>query len=289
MNVSTFFIFAQSGMPNVRDHDASIVFRVQGSAIYLGGYEKNPEILDRVREDFAFELYDFDWSTYEMHIKRAEELCPAFSTVGIKTTICGPESFTPDHKPIMGPDPRAIGLFHNCGYNSAGMMYGGGCAEQLAEWIICDRPEIHMHSYDIRRFSVDQLSNTAWARERSHEAYAENYSIAFKNAQPLAGRNFKLDALHADMIASGAIMEECQGFERPSYFCETDAPVQPYDWHGFYGHTLNGDNAYATILQGDMKYETSEHHQKVVFPLSVNIMNMILIFCSILLLNFLDC
>lgn len=251
-------------MPNVRDHDASIVFRVQGSALYLGGYEKNPEILDTVRDDFAFELYDFDWSTYEAHIQRAEEICPAFATVGIKTTICGPESFTPDHKPIMGPDPRALGLFHNCGYNSAGMMFGGGCAEQLANWIVCGQPEFHMHSYDVRRFSLDQLSNVTWARERSHEAYAENYSIAFKYAQPLAGRNAKLDALHADMIANGAVMEECQGFERPSFFCEKNAPVQPYDWHGSYGHTLNGSNAYATMLQGDMKYGISEHHRRVL-------------------------
>lgn len=252
-------------MPNVRDHDASIVFRVQGSAIYLGGYEKNPEILDRVRNDFAFELYEFDWSTYEEHIKRAEELCPSFATVGIKTTICGPESFTPDHKPIMGPDSRVLGLFHNCGYNSAGMMYGGGCAEQLAEWIIHDQPEFHMYNYDVKRFSIKQMSDIEWARERSHEAYAENYSIAFKNSQPLAGRNFKIDALHADMIANGAFMEECQGFERPSFFVETAAPIQPYDWHGYYGHQLNNTNNYMTILQGDMTYHKSEHHQQVLY------------------------
>ena len=30
------------------------------------------------------------------------QLIPKLSTVGIRTTICGPESFTPDHRPIMG-------------------------------------------------------------------------------------------------------------------------------------------------------------------------------------------
>lgn len=163
----------------------------------------------------------------------------------------------------MGPDPRLLGLFHNCGYNSAGMMFGGGCAEQLAKWIIHGQPEFHMFSYDIRRFSGEQLSNRKWAIERSHEAYAENYSILFKNAQPLAGRNFKVDALHADMVASGAIMEECQGYERPGFYYNGKASVQPYDWYGNYGHTLNDDNAYLTVMEGDMKYEFSDYHHIV--------------------------
>lgn len=118
-------------MPNVRDHDASIYFRIQGASILMGGYERNPVIVDSVANDFNFALYDLDWSTFESHVKGTEELCPAFATAGIRSTICGPESFTPDHKPIMGPDPRLIGLVHNCGYNSAGMMFGGGCGEQV--------------------------------------------------------------------------------------------------------------------------------------------------------------
>lgn len=135
-------------MPNLRDHDGSIYFRIRGSSIEMGGYERNPILLDDVPNDFNFGLYDLDWSVFDMHVKATEELCPAFATAGIKSTVCGPESFTPDHKPIMGPDPRVLGsiyelkitlflckwiqhsfstgLFHNCGYNSAGMMLGGG-------------------------------------------------------------------------------------------------------------------------------------------------------------------
>lgn len=125
------------GLPNLRDHDASIAFRVQGSSIYLGGYEKNPIILDKVESDFAFSLYDLDWSTFDDHIDGAVELCPVFGDAGIKCTVCGPETFTPDHKAILGPDPRLIGLFHNCGFNSAGMMFGGGCGEQVLR-IVCN-------------------------------------------------------------------------------------------------------------------------------------------------------
>lgn len=184
------------GMPNVRDHDASIYLRIQGSSICLGGYEENPILLDRVEANQNFHLYELDWSTFEQHVKGAGALCPAFSEAGVKSTVCGPESFTPDHKPLLGPDPRLHGLFHSCGFNSAGMMFGGGCGEQLAHWIVHGRPELPMFNFDIRRFSPEQRCNADWYTERSHEAYAKNYSTVYPNDQPLAGRNLKKDPIH---------------------------------------------------------------------------------------------
>lgn len=67
----------------------------------MGGYENNPILLDSVPNDFNFGLYELDYSVFDTHIEGAVKLCPTFGTVGIKSTICGPESFTPDHKPLM--------------------------------------------------------------------------------------------------------------------------------------------------------------------------------------------
>ncbi|KAG4075763.1 hypothetical protein HA402_003589 [Bradysia odoriphaga] len=251
------------GLPNIRDHDASIALRIQGETVCLGGYEKNPIILDRVENDSSFSLYDLDWETFDSHVDGAIELLPAFGSVGIKCTVCGPESFTPDHKPLLGPDPRLLGLFHNCGYNSAGMMFGGGCGEQLAKWIVSGQPEFHMFNFDVRRYTPNQLSNKEWAIERSHESYAENYAMVFRNTQCLAGRNFKTDALQETLLTNGAVMEECHGYERPAFFIEVKVPIQPYDWYGFYGKALNLDHKYRQILKGDEKYEFSDHHDLI--------------------------
>lgn len=253
------------GMPNVRDHDASIYFRIQGESICLGGYERNPIILDSVARDFNFGLYDLDWSTFDNHIKTAEQLCPAMVTAGIKSTISGPESFTPDHKPIMGPDPRMIGLYHSCGFNSAGMMFGGGCAEQLVEWIVNGRPEIDMHNFDVRRFTPKQMADKNYATERTHEAYGDNYAMVFNHTQPLAGRNFQKKPLHDELVLNGAVMEEKHGYERPSFFIKEKAPVviPPYDWYGTNGHALHPDKGYLNILRGDETYGFSEYHYRV--------------------------
>lgn len=251
------------GLPNVRDHDFSMYFRIQGQSICMGGYENNPILLDKVPNDFQFGLYDLDWSVFDTHIAGAVELCPEFGKAGVKSTVCGPESFTPDHKPLMGPDPRMDGLFHNCGFNSAGMMLGGGCGEQLALWIMNGRPDLHMFNYDIRRFTNKQNEAVEYATERSHESYAKNYSIVFPYDQPLAGRNFQQDPLHKEMISYGAVMEERQGWERPGYFLKNDekVEVQAYDWYGNYGHSKNEDTKYAEKLKGEYKFGFSDNYE----------------------------
>ncbi|KAK9875707.1 hypothetical protein WA026_009504 [Henosepilachna vigintioctopunctata] len=142
--------------PNIRDHDGNLYIKIQGDSINLGGYEINPEILKEVAQDFSFAQYELDMSIFEVHLERAKEICPIFNTIGIKSTVCGPESFTPDHKPLIGEDPKVLGLFYNCGYNSGGMQLSGGCAEQLAIWIATGGPEIQM--FNLRHKKIQQTA-----------------------------------------------------------------------------------------------------------------------------------
>lgn len=260
------------GLPNIRDHDLSLYFRIQGDAICIGGYEPNPVLLETISNDFNFSLYDLDWSIFERHLNGALKICPELSKVGVRSTICGPESFTPDHKPLMGPDPIIPGLFHNCGFNSAGMMFGGGCGEQLAIWLIEGKPNLPMFSFDIRRFTPKQMKSLEWIKQKSHESYVKNYSMVFKHDQPLAGRNFQKDALHLEMIKNKAFMEEKQGWERPGFFINesnkftTDFPyvVKEYDWYGSYGNPSHQNHGYEQILEGDLTYKNySQHHDLV--------------------------
>lgn len=75
---------------------------------------------------------------------------PAIGEAGVQSTVCGPESFTPDHKPLLGEvwiiqnmiltcsfrhtcmagfirtqTPELRGFFLGCGFNSAGIMLAG--------------------------------------------------------------------------------------------------------------------------------------------------------------------
>jgi len=61
-------------------------------------YQKS-KMLD---DDFHFGLYELDWDVFGKHVEVATTRIPKLKDIGCKSTICGPESFTPDHKPIMG-------------------------------------------------------------------------------------------------------------------------------------------------------------------------------------------
>lgn len=52
------------GTPNIRDHDRSIYYRVQGESLHLGGYEKNPVLVKEV----AFRLKQTPFLKTELFI-----------------------------------------------------------------------------------------------------------------------------------------------------------------------------------------------------------------------------
>ncbi|KAJ0181071.1 hypothetical protein K1T71_003156 [Dendrolimus kikuchii] len=247
--------------PNIRDHDVNLYIKIQGESCHVGGYEGNPHMLDQVPDNLQFHLYDLDWDIFGVHMTSAQNLCPKLGTVGIKSTVCGPESFTPDHKPLLGEDPNVFGLYHNCGYNSAGMMFSAGCGIQMAEWVINGRPHYNMFTFDIRRFTQGQMSRAHWMRESSHEAYVRNYNIVFPHDEHLAGRDASHDALHQELVDDGAVMQARAGWERPAFFMPGEKiRVQQYDWGGTHDYPRNLDQRYEEVLKGDYSFSFSKHH-----------------------------
>lgn len=250
-------------MPNVRDHDASVYLRLQGDALSVGGYENNPIFLERLDRDFAFGLYELDWDAFSAHISGAVNRVPVLKTTGIKSTVCGPESFTPDHKPLMGEDPTVQGFYHCCGFNSSGMMLGGGCGDQLAKWVAQGSPEFDMFGYDIRRFHPPLNSNKAWVSARSHESYAKNYSIVFPHDEPLAARGQRRSPLHQVLEDKGCVFQERHGWERPGWFNSQPTPTMTYDWYGAYENPLNTDDLYKNLLTADYSFDFPTHHHTI--------------------------
>ena len=47
-------------------------------------------------------------ASFAGHMKR----CPPVEAAGIRSTVCGPESFTPDHKPLVGRERSTIHSTH---------------------------------------------------------------------------------------------------------------------------------------------------------------------------------
>jgi len=209
----------------------------------LGGYEQNPEFWKDVDPQFTFGLFDLDWDTFgqnmEGHIKR----CPLIETTGIQSTVCGPEAFTPDHKPLVGPDVDLGGFFHCCGFNSMGMMLGGGIGREVAAWATEGSPTVDLFGMDVARFHPSTIRDSRWVEDRTHESYAKTYSIVFPHDEPVAGRQMRKSAIYDALLKRGCVYQSRQGFERPGWFnlalADGAAECKEYDFYGAYDYQDN--------------------------------------------------
>lgn len=262
------------GLPNVRDHDLSIYLKAQGSALAIGGYENNPEFWEKPEADFAFGLFDLDWDTFLQNMEGHLQRCPPIETVGIASTVCGPEAFTPDHKPLVGPQPGVRGFWQACGFNSMGMMLSGGMGEQLAQWITTGAPSVDMFSYEPGRFHPNTAADAGWVKQRTHESYAKTYAIVFPSDEPLAGRGMRTSALYESLAKRGCVFQARHGFERPGWFegatlGAAALPKRSYDYYGAYaepgsgwrlgqGHDdvpKHGDHPYHDLIDGELTFD----------------------------------
>ena len=133
-----------------------------------------------------------------------------------------------------------------------------------AKWIVQGRPDFDMFGYDIRRFNPDLTRNADWIRQRSHEAYAKNYSIVYPHDEPLASRKMKTSPIASLLEEAGCVFQERHGWERPGWFSTSGvAAVQPYDWYGAYGHSLNADQSYVERLKEDYTFGFPKNHKVV--------------------------
>lgn len=253
------------GTPNLRDHDSSVYFKQQGSVLQIGGYESNPNFWEKVDDNFHFGLFELDWDAFGCHIDGAINRMPAIAATEVKHTVCGPESFTPDHKALMGEVPGCRGFFLGCGFNSNGIMLAGGAGRELAHWVAEGHPTLDMFSYDVKRFHPNFYDNQEWIKETSHESYAKNYAIAFTCDEPMAGRNRRKDPFHERMVEAECVFQSRHHWERPGWFVTKkgfikNPEVRPYDFYGHYGYDGHENYGYRDIIHGENTFQWTHSH-----------------------------
>src|SRR2546430_4728067 len=69
-------------------------------------------------------------------LERAMSRVPITAEVGMKKLFCGPESFTPDLRPIVGEAPELEGYFVAAGLNSIGVLTRGGRGRVLGHLVV---------------------------------------------------------------------------------------------------------------------------------------------------------
>lgn len=217
-----------SDAPTIRDPDLRTYFKEEVGGLVFGGYEPNPKswMQDDVPDNFEFQLFDDDFDHFEQHMKMALLRIPALEKVGIKKMVNGPESFTPDGNFILGAAPEIKNFYVGAGFNAFGIAAGGGAGWVLADWIMKGEAPIDLWCVDIRRFS-NLHKDRGFVNDRTLEAYAKHYSVAYPNAEYVSGRPKIVSPLYKKLKAKNACFGSKLGWERPNWFAPEG--VEPAD------------------------------------------------------------
>jgi heterotetrameric sarcosine oxidase gamma subunit len=207
-------------LPVIEDPDNYGYYRPEGDGMLVGLFEPvgKPWSLDGVPVDFSFGKVPPDWERMEPFLGPALARIPCLAETGVRTFFCGPESFTADVRPLIGPAPELDGYFVAAGLNSLGILSGGGVGSVVAQWIADGVPPV-----DTAHIAVDRTASYETSRRFRAERTVEQLGVLFGDAvwptwQPSSGRNIRRSVLHDRLAAAGAHFGQSAGWEYPEWF-----------------------------------------------------------------------
>jgi glycine cleavage system T protein len=219
-------------LPVLRDPDGGIYVKEDAGKLLVGAFEPvaKPWGMDGIPDDFEFGELPEDWDHFMPILEDAMRRIPALGQTGIRKFFCGPESFTPDDRYLLGEAPELAGFFVACGFNSIGIQSAGGAGKVLAEWITSGHPPIDLADVDIRRMQPFQ-SNARYLHDRVVEGLGLLYAMHWPSRQYTTARPARTSPFHGRLEARGACFAEAAGWERPGWFAPAGArPVYDYSY-----------------------------------------------------------
>ncbi len=219
-------------IPVTRDPERVFYMRQEGDGLLFGFFEHNPIpwAVNGIPRAFGQELLPNRLDHLEPDLLRAAERIPALNRVGIKKIVNGPDAYTPDGAPLVGPVPNAHSFYIIAGFSLFGIANSGGTGRMLAEWIVDGAPSVDMWEYDVRRFG-EYASRKTFLVAKAIEAYAMDYAVHYPHLERDAGRPLKTGPVHDILAQQGAVFCARHGWERPLWFAPQG--VVPRDEHTF--------------------------------------------------------
>ena len=215
-------------LPIFEDPDRFAYYREEVGGLMVGLFEPvaAPWSLDKIPDDFSFGEIPSNWDRLGPFLEYAMEILPGLENVGIRKLFTGPESFTPDNGFLMGEAPELVNFFVAAGFNSLGILTGGGAGSIIANWIVDGVAPIDVTDVDIARLNKFQ-TNRPYLAERSVELLGRLHSTgSWPHSHPTTARNVRRSVLHERLEAAGAHFGESSGWENTSWFAPADAEIE---------------------------------------------------------------
>ena len=220
-------------LPVLEDPSSYGYFREEGGGLMIGLFEPvaAPWKVAGVPPHFSFGEIPPDWDRMAPWLEKAMARVPRSEKTGIRKFFCGPESFTPDLRPVVGEAPELAGYFVAAGLNSIGILTGGGLGRVLAHWILHGRPDVDVTGMDIDRLQAYQ-STPRYRNERIAETLGMVYRCHYPYQSLLTARGAKRSPLHERLAAKGAYFKDVSGWEGADWYAPPGVPAR-VDRHSF--------------------------------------------------------
>ena len=220
--------------PVLEDPSSYGYFREEVGGLMVGLFEPvcAPWKVGGVPQEFSFGEIPPDWDRMTPYIEKAMRRVPVSLEVGLKKLFCGPESFTPDLRPIVGEAPELKNYFVAAGLNSIGILTGGGMGRVLAHWIMTGQPDVDVTGFHIDRLHAYQ-SNPEYRRTRTVESLGMVYQCHYPTRSMQTARGAKRSALHERLAARGAYFKDVSGWEGADWYAadgKPDPDPGPLSW-----------------------------------------------------------
>ncbi|MGB7905310.1 MAG: FAD-dependent oxidoreductase [Steroidobacteraceae bacterium] len=215
-------------MPVLEDPSAYGYYRQEGGGLMVGLFEPvcAPWKIEAAPTDTPYLDLEPDWERMGPYLETAMSRVPITSQVGMKKFFCGPESFTPDLKPIVGEAPELRGYFVAAGLNSIGILTGGGLGRVMAHWIINGLPDVDVTGMNIDRVLPFQ-ANPEYRRSRTVESLGMVYKCHYPTHTLKTARGARRSPFHDRLAAQGAYFVETSGWESPGWYAGAGKTADP--------------------------------------------------------------
>lgn len=206
-------------LPILEDPSSYGYYREEVGGLMIGMFEPvcAPWKIEGIPTDFSFGEINPDWDRMAPFLEKAMARVPISMNVGVKKFFCGPESFTPDLRPIVGEAPELRNYFVAAGLNSIGILTGGGLGRVLAHWIINGTPDVDVTGFNIDRLQTYQR-NPEYRKTRTVESLGMVYKCHYPTKSPETARGAKKSPFHDRLAAAGAYFKDVSGWESPDWY-----------------------------------------------------------------------
>jgi glycine cleavage system aminomethyltransferase T/glycine/D-amino acid oxidase-like deaminating enzyme len=219
-------------LPILEESARYAYYREEVGGLLLGVFEPvaQPWGMKGIPKDFCFGEIQPDWERMMPHIELVMGRIPISKDAGVHKFFCGPESFTPDLGALMGEAPELRNFYVAAGFNSLGILLGGGAGQIMAQWIVDGLPPVDVSEVNLSRLAPFQ-NNPRYLHDRTVEVLGWMFT-SWPNLQAKTGRDIRRSALHERLAGAGAFFSEFAGWEYPDWFAPqgVEPKIERYSW-----------------------------------------------------------